>query len=88
MNYHFNDEVMELLVLSFALDLHNNYKAFRVKDICKLMNNFYPHNFTKQEKLHIKIQLEHFQLDVHESTELQKAFTVVEFCQVLVKTKK
>ncbi|KAK8278798.1 hypothetical protein V6Z11_D09G066400 [Gossypium hirsutum] len=83
MNYHFNDEVMELLVLSYVFDPHNNYNAFWVEDIYKLMNDFYPNDFTKQEKLHMKIQLEHFRLDAQQSTELQKASTVVELCQVL-----
>ncbi|KAK8291916.1 hypothetical protein V6Z11_D06G088200 [Gossypium hirsutum] len=41
-----------------------------------------------QEKLHMKIQLEHFELDAHQSTELQKASTVAELCQVLAKTNK
>ncbi|KAK5846065.1 hypothetical protein PVK06_002331 [Gossypium arboreum] len=88
MNSHFNDEVAELLVLSFTLDTHDNYKAFRVEDICKLMNDFYPGDFTEQEKLHMKIQLEHFQIDAYQNTELQKASTVAELCQVLAKTNK
>ncbi|KAH1106669.1 hypothetical protein J1N35_010437, partial [Gossypium stocksii] len=88
MNSHFNDEVVELLVLSSTLDPHNNYKAFRVEDICKLMNDFYPNDFTEQEKLHMKIQLEHFQLDAHQITELKKTSTVVKLCQVLAKTNK
>ncbi|KAK5842279.1 hypothetical protein PVK06_004615 [Gossypium arboreum] len=46
------------------------------------------YDFTEQEKLHMKIQLEHFQLDAHQSMELQKAFTVAKLCQVLAKTKK
>ncbi|KAL1126629.1 hypothetical protein V6Z11_A13G124400 [Gossypium hirsutum] len=79
---------VELLVLSFALDPRDNYKAFWVEDICKLMNDFYPDDFIEQEKLHMKIQLEHFQLDAHQSTELQKAFTVANLGQVLAKTNK
>ncbi|KAK8335595.1 hypothetical protein V6Z11_A09G066300 [Gossypium hirsutum] len=86
MNSHFNDEIMKLFVLSYVLDPSDNYKAFWVEDIYKLMNDFYLDNFTKQEKLHMKIQLEHFQLDAHQSTELQKASTVAELCQVLAKT--
>ncbi|PPD82265.1 hypothetical protein GOBAR_DD20791 [Gossypium barbadense] len=76
MNSCFNDEVVELLVPNSALDTRDNYKAFRVEDICKLMNDFYPNDFTEQEKPHMKIQLEHFQLDAHQSTELQKAYLV------------
>ncbi|KAH1096699.1 hypothetical protein J1N35_013620 [Gossypium stocksii] len=49
MNSCFNDEVVELLVLNFPLDPCDNYKAFRVEDIYKLMNDFYL-DFTDQEK--------------------------------------
>ncbi|KAL1183148.1 hypothetical protein V6Z11_A02G163100 [Gossypium hirsutum] len=63
-----NDDLLELLVISSALNLHNNYKAFYVEDICKVMNDFYPDDFTKQEKLHMKILLEHFQLNAYQST--------------------
>ncbi|KAK5793245.1 hypothetical protein PVK06_034385 [Gossypium arboreum] len=82
------DEVVEVFVLNSALDPHNNYEAFRVEDVCKLMNQFYPNDFMEQEKLHMKIQLEHFQLDAHQSTELQKTSTVVKLCQELAKTNK
>ncbi|TYG46840.1 hypothetical protein ES288_D11G288800v1 [Gossypium darwinii] len=88
MNSPFNDEVVELLILSSTLDPHDNYKAFSVEDIYKLMNYFYPDDYTEQEKLHMKIQLEHFQLYVHQSTELQKASIVIELSQVLAKTNK
>ncbi|PPD74611.1 hypothetical protein GOBAR_DD28465 [Gossypium barbadense] len=84
----FNDEVVELLVFSSALVPRDNYKDFRAEDICKLMNDFYLNDFTEQEKLHMKIQLDHFQLDAYQSTELQIASTIVELCQVLAKTNK
>ncbi|TYH34843.1 hypothetical protein ES332_D13G152500v1 [Gossypium tomentosum] len=82
------NEVVELLVFSSALVPRDNYKDFRAEDICKLMNDFYLNDFTEQEKLHMKIQLDHFQLDAYQSTELQKASTIVELCQVLAKTNK
>ncbi|KAK8358121.1 hypothetical protein V6Z11_A05G463500 [Gossypium hirsutum] len=72
MNSRFNDEVVELLVLSFALDPRDNHKAFCVEDICKFMNDFYLNNFMEQDKLHMKIQLEHFQLNAHQSTEFHE----------------
>ncbi|KAH1122385.1 hypothetical protein J1N35_005545 [Gossypium stocksii] len=68
-NSSFNGKVVELLVLSLALDTRDNYKAFRVEDIYKFMNDFNPEDFTKQEMLHMKIQLEHFQLDAYQSME-------------------
>ncbi|TYI43649.1 hypothetical protein ES332_A01G184300v1 [Gossypium tomentosum] len=56
--------IVELPVISFGLDLRDNYKTFWVEDICKLMNDFYQENFTEQEKLHRKIQLKHFQCNI------------------------
>ncbi|KAK5811370.1 hypothetical protein PVK06_026699 [Gossypium arboreum] len=88
MNSHFNDEVVELLVLSSTLDPRNNYKAFQMEDIYKLMNDFYSNDFIKQEKLQMNIQFEHFQLDAHQSTELQKTSIIAELCQILSKTNK
>nr|KJB09963.1 hypothetical protein B456_001G178200 [Gossypium raimondii] len=45
MNSLFNDEVVEFLVLIFTLDPRDDYKSFRVEDICKLMNDFYSNSF-------------------------------------------
>ncbi|PPD93624.1 hypothetical protein GOBAR_DD09455 [Gossypium barbadense] len=45
MNSLFNDEVVELLILIFTLDPRDDYKSFRVEDICKLMNDFYSNGF-------------------------------------------
>ncbi|KAH1046247.1 hypothetical protein J1N35_037031 [Gossypium stocksii] len=88
MNSCFNDKAVELVVHSSYLDPYDNYKVFPVEDICKLMNDFYSDDSMEQEKLHVKIQLEHFQLDAHQSTELQKSSIVAKLCQVLAKTNK
>ncbi|GAV73019.1 hypothetical protein CFOL_v3_16506 [Cephalotus follicularis] len=47
LNNKFNDTTMELLVLCSALDPRDNYKLFKVNDICKLAVKFYPDDFTK-----------------------------------------
>ena len=74
------------LVLSSALDPKDGYVSFRVDDICKVANKFYPEDFTEQEKLHLKFQLELFELNVRQNSDLQKVSTISELCQVLVKT--
>ena len=51
-----------------------------------LQNKFYPQNFTEQEKLHLKFQLQHYELDIHQDPELQKVSMISELCQVLAKT--
>ncbi|XP_028079272.1 zinc finger MYM-type protein 1-like [Camellia sinensis] len=60
----FKEDVMELLVLSSALDLGNGYRSFNIEDICKLADKFYPMDFSEQEKLHLKYQLENYKLDI------------------------
>ena len=47
MNNRFKENVVELLVLSLALDLMDGYVSFRVDEICKIANKFYLKDFTK-----------------------------------------
>ncbi|CAH9122217.1 unnamed protein product [Cuscuta epithymum] len=70
LKYRFNDDVVELLVLSCALDPRDDYKSFQVEDICKLVNKFYPDDFSTMEKEHLKIQLEHFLYGAKHNPEL------------------
>ncbi|XP_039040583.1 uncharacterized protein LOC120178876 [Hibiscus syriacus] len=88
MNIRFKDDMVELLRLSFALDPMDDYKSFCMDDICKLANKFYSQEFTEQERLHLKGQLEHFELEAKGSHELRHASTISELFQVLAKTKK
>ncbi|KAG8478483.1 hypothetical protein CXB51_028220 [Gossypium anomalum] len=66
----------------------------KVKLFCKdyeieLLNLSAPYKAGREkEMLNMKIQLEHFQLDAHQTMKLQKASTVVELCHVLAKTNK
>ena len=78
---------MELLVLSSALDPRDGYRSFNIEDICKLANKFYPMDFSEQEKLHLKYQLENYKLDISILPEFQKLSTISELCQLLTKTK-
>ena len=55
---------MELLVLSSVLDPRDGYRSFNIEDICKLANKFYHMDFSEQEKLHLKYQLENYKLDI------------------------
>ncbi|XP_028079332.1 zinc finger MYM-type protein 1-like [Camellia sinensis] len=88
LNNRFKEDVMELLVLSSALDPRNGYRSFNIEDICKLANKFYPMDFSEQEKLHLKYQLENYKFDISILPEFQKLSTISELCQMLAKTKK
>ncbi|XP_028104127.1 uncharacterized protein LOC114303186 [Camellia sinensis] len=47
LNNKFKEDVMELLVLSSALDPRDGYRSFKIEDICNLANKFYPMDFTE-----------------------------------------
>ncbi|XP_034920185.2 uncharacterized protein [Populus alba] len=48
LNSRFNDETVELLVLSSALEPKDNFKSFKVDAIYKLAEKFYPEDFNEQ----------------------------------------
>ncbi|KAF8396080.1 hypothetical protein HHK36_017692 [Tetracentron sinense] len=88
LNRRFNEHTMELLVLSSALDPRDNYKSFRIDDICKLVDKFYPQDFTEQEKIHLRYELQHYERDIPQHPELRNMLTISKLCQGLVKTGK
>ncbi|XP_028054804.1 uncharacterized protein LOC114259007 [Camellia sinensis] len=64
LNNRFKEDVMELLILSSALDPKDDYNSFKIEDICKLANQFYPNHFIEQEKIHLKFQLQNYEIDI------------------------
>ncbi|XP_071916289.1 uncharacterized protein [Coffea arabica] len=84
----FNDHTVELLVLNTALDPRNGFMLFKIDDICKLAKKFYPNDFMEQELVHLRIELQHFELDIPNHPELQELFGIHELCQDLVNTRK
>ncbi|XP_059625291.1 uncharacterized protein LOC132268467 [Cornus florida] len=49
LEHRFNNEVVELLTLSSALDPNDSFKSFNVEKICNLAEKFYPWDFTGQD---------------------------------------
>ena len=88
LNERFKGDVVELLMLCLALDLQDDYKSFNVNNICKLAERFYLEDFSEQEKLYLRFQLEHFELDICRHTALQNVLTISKLCQELMKTGK
>ncbi|XP_061370261.1 uncharacterized protein LOC133312978 [Gastrolobium bilobum] len=88
LNIRFNDNTVELLTLSRTLDPRNKYKSFNSDDICKLADKFYSRDFTEQEKLHLKMELQHFDLDIPKHPDLINLSTTSELCQGLARTGK
>ncbi|XP_071937611.1 uncharacterized protein [Coffea arabica] len=84
----FKDHTVELLILSTALDPRNGFMLFKIDDICKLAEKFYPNDFMEQELVRLRIELQHFELDIPNHPELQELSGINELCQGLVKTRK
>ncbi|XP_071701334.1 uncharacterized protein [Rutidosis leptorrhynchoides] len=83
LNSRFSESVTELLQLSVALDPR---KSFNKNDICKLAKTFYPLDFTEQEIIQLKHELQHYELDVPNHPELKKVQTIAELCRGLQET--
>jgi hypothetical protein len=60
----FGERTMEFLTLSLALYLSDDYKSFNINDICTLADKYYSLDFSDQEKITLKFQLKHFQVDM------------------------
>ncbi|XP_016205365.1 zinc finger MYM-type protein 1-like [Arachis ipaensis] len=88
LNERFNDNMVELLTLSSTLDPRDNYKFSSVNKVCELVERFYPGDFSDQEKFHIRMQAQYYELDVPNHVELTNLCTISELCQGLTKTGK
>ncbi|KAH9677684.1 DUF4371 domain-containing protein [Citrus sinensis] len=64
LNSRFSEQTVELLTLSLALDPVDGFKSFDIDNICSLAEKFYPHNFTPNEVLVLRRELEHYQIDL------------------------
>ncbi|GJR77893.1 zinc finger MYM-type protein 1-like protein [Tanacetum coccineum] len=60
LNNRFIESVSQLLRLSATLDPR---KSFNSDDICKLVPKYYPLDFTHQDKIELKLELQHYELD-------------------------
>ncbi|KAM6586353.1 hypothetical protein CsatA_008958 [Cannabis sativa] len=87
LNNKFNDNTVELLILSSALDPREIHTSFRINDICKLVQKFYPKDFTEYEMVQLRTQFEHF-AHVRELPDFTVLATISDLCQWLVKTRK
>jgi len=88
LNNIFNEQAIKLLKLSTTLDPKNNYILFSVEDICFLIDKFYLEDFSDQEKIHLRFQLQYYELDVLNHPKLNNISLIADFCQGLVETEK
>ena len=88
LNHRFSEHAMELLTLSSALDPREAYESFRVNDICSLVDNFYPIDFTDDEKNDLKKELDLYKYDVVQHLGFKNLKNISELCQWMVRTRK
>ncbi|XP_029149696.1 uncharacterized protein [Arachis hypogaea] len=78
LNSRFNDQAMDLLSPSSTLTPKNAYKKFDIAKISTLVDNYYPEDFTEQEKINFPFQLQHFILDTCQHLEMKNLSTIHE----------
>jgi hypothetical protein len=88
LNFRFGERAMELLTLSSALDPNDAYKSFNIDDICNLAEKYYSLDFSEQEKIILRFQLKHFEVDMLNHPKLQKLSSIAELCRGLIQAEK
>ncbi|CAM8920228.1 unnamed protein product [Rhodiola kirilowii] len=87
LNNRFNDDTVELIILSSALDPKELRTTLRVDDICKLVEKFYPIDFDEDERTSLRMELQHFDL-VQKLPDFNTLTEISELCQWLTRTRK
>ncbi|KAK9741223.1 hypothetical protein RND81_03G090100 [Saponaria officinalis] len=88
-NSRFNDKALGLLTLTSVLAPYDRYKNFDCEQICTLAEKYYPSDFTTQEKIHLRYQLQHFLCEVKgDDPTLRNLSILQEPCQCLAETGK
>ena len=70
---------MELLKLSSALEPQEVLKSFRSSDLCLLVKNLYPQDFTDYDKQLLE-DLYHYKRNVAQVPKFKKLKSLFEFC--------
>ncbi|KAK9083768.1 hypothetical protein Scep_030239 [Stephania cephalantha] len=88
LNYRFNDDALEILKLSCALQPNDQFKLFDVDQICILARKLYPADFSDQEMHHLICQLEHYEVDVLHHKCFKNLSSTFELLEILIRTNK
>jgi hypothetical protein len=86
LNLKFNEKVMDLLSISVNLIPKNGFISFNAREICKMVEKYYPADFTNQDIIGLEHQLNHFALDASGSEDLKNLSTLTALCRCLVVT--
>ncbi|XP_075521376.1 uncharacterized protein LOC142554597 [Primulina tabacum] len=88
LNDRFEDEAVELLKLSCALEHKENFNLLNVNHIYRLVEKFYYLDFDSQDLHHLRMQLDHYKLHVDGHERFQNLSTISELCRRLIETNK
>ncbi|GKA98587.1 zinc finger MYM-type protein 1-like protein [Tanacetum coccineum] len=83
LNNRFSRTISKLIRLSATLDPR---KSFNSDDICKLVTKYYPLDFTEQDKIELKLKLQHYELD--NDPKLKNVTSLSKLCKRLQETEK
>jgi hypothetical protein len=86
LNLRFNEKVMDLLSISVTLIPRHGFTCFSAKEICRMVEKYYPADFTQQERYGLELQLNRFVVDAKNSEELRKPATITSLCHCIVET--
>ncbi|XP_074362059.1 uncharacterized protein LOC141702260 [Apium graveolens] len=88
LHYRFNNNYVQILRLSSSLEPKNNFRLFDIEHICTLATSFYSADCRQQMMLHLKLQLDHYKIDVVKHAKFQDLSIISELCLQLVDTGK
>ncbi|KAI3734393.1 hypothetical protein L6452_13861 [Arctium lappa] len=80
-HHRFSDSSMEMLRLASTLDPKNAYETFRSLDVHQLVERFYPEDFSDHERTILKMQLQHYVVDVVQHEDYKQLSSIAELCQ-------
>ena len=80
LNSRISKQTVELLTLSLAFDLIDGFKSFDIHNICSLAKRFYPHDFTLNNVLALRRELEHYKIDMLSHPRFQNITSLSELC--------
>ncbi|KAM3214800.1 hypothetical protein ACQJBY_067016 [Aegilops geniculata] len=86
LNDRFSSQVTELLDLCSSLDPRHD--AFSKSKICRLVEKFYPADFSSQERDRLECELPHFHLDIFNHPEIKNCKSLADLTKGIVKTGK
>ncbi|XP_073057195.1 uncharacterized protein [Primulina eburnea] len=88
LNERFPESTMELLTLSNALSPVDGFRSFSPCDICSLVDKFYYHDFSQEEREDLMRELDHYKFDVPRHVQFQNLDSLHHLCQTLARTTK